>query len=236
MDVTRWRPVLTAAVLAATLTACAPGALAPTTSATPNASAPTAPETTGTPPAAAPIASEDLDTGAGPDPVAEPTVVAPPIPTTCAELDAAPLAEQWRAAGFVLEDFDGIVVGGGFAPATDAGGSLTVHCILWTAQGALGPHVLVELYRGADPATVVAHPMLAGYVSAPLATASGDVTLVDSSGSGIASSQETVGGHGDAVLRTFTVGMPLSSPPGLTGPHAMVLLFESVFGTAPATP
>jgi hypothetical protein len=135
-----------------------------------------------------------------------------------------------------LEDFDGVIVGGGFAPATDAGGRLTVHCILWTTERALGPHMLIELYQGADPAAVVAHSTLAGYTSSQLATASGEITLVDSSGSGIASSQETVGGAGDTVLRTFTAGMPLAAPPGLTGPHAMVLTFESVFGSASPGP
>lgn len=217
--------------LSLTLAACQPGALAPaTTSAepSPSASATALPTPTPTP-------SITLDTGTGPDPVGEPTPEPspepPPTPTSCGEIDASPLAEQWRSAGYVLEPFDGVIVGGSFPPTDDNGGTLGVHCILWTEQRAFGPHVLVELYRGADPAVVAAHPSISDWRSALLDTAHGDITLVDSSGDGVVSSQATVGGHGAAVLRTFTVGMPLSYPE-LTGPHAMVLLFESVFGSA----
>lgn len=222
--------------LSLTLAACQPGALAATTSAAPSppASATSTP-TPATSPTPTPTPSLALDTGAGPDPVGEPAAEPPPTPTSCAEIDASPLAEQWRSSGYVLEPFDGVIVGGSFPPADGNGGTLAVHCILWTADGAFGPHVLVELYRGADAAAAVAHPSLVDHSSALLATAHGEITLVDSSHEGVSSSQETVGGHGDALLRTFTVGMPLSFPE-MTGPHARVLLFESVFGSALPAP
>lgn len=228
--------------LSLTLAACQSGAPAAPTIAPPSPSASVSAVAT-----PAPTPSITLDTGLGPDPVGEsapagdpapggePAPEPVPIPSSCLEIDASPLAEQWRAFGYVLEPFDGVIVGGGFPPADSNGGTLAVHCILRTAEGAAGPHVLVELYRGADAATAVAHPSIAGWGSALLDTARGAITLMDSSGGGVVSSQETVGGHGDAVLRTVTVGMPLAYPE-MTGPHARVVLFESVFGSAPSAP
>lgn len=238
------------AVMVLLLAACQSGPAAPSTS-TPPADPPvtTAPAPSDSPePSASPEPSGEAstptagasdagtaDTGTGPDPVGQPAPPPPPTPTSCADIDAAPLAEDWRAEGYTLEPFDGTIVRGSFPPADDNGGTLAVHCILWTAERATGPHVLVELYRGADAAAVVQHPSLDWCCGTTLlATAHGDIELWDSGGMGSVSSQETVGGHDDVVLRLFTVGMPFH--PEMDGAHVMVLLFESVFGKAPPMP
>ncbi|WAC67129.1 hypothetical protein OVA14_05115 [Agrococcus sp. SL85] len=226
----------TALVLATMLAGCAPGALAPgdergaSAEASPSAAADASATPTASP-------TPTLDAGAGPDDVAVPAPTpdaAPPTPGSCDDIGASPLAARWVQQGFALEPFDGIIVGGGFPAATAAGGELAVHCILWTAAGARGPHVLVELYRGAPLGAVLADPSVAHLEPSTLATAHGDIVLADSGGFGISSSQETVGGHDDVVLRTFTVGFPTegAAADAMNGPLARGLLFESAFGVA----
>lgn len=227
----------TAVALAAMLAGCTPGALAPgdEPSGQPEAS-PSAAADASASPAVPP--TRTLDTGAGPDDVAEPTTepAAPPAPEACDDIAASPLAARWEAQGFALEGFDGVIVGGSFPAATAAGGELAVHCILWTDAGARGPHVLVELYRGASLDAVLASPSVAHLEPSTLATAHGDIVLADSGGFGMASSQETVGGHDDVVLRTFTVGFATegAAADAMNGPLARGLLFESTFGVAPS--
>lgn len=161
----------------------------------------------------------------------DPGPVAAPPPTSCDDIGTVTGRAAWEAQGFVLEPFDGPLVGGPVGYTDTLAPHLSVHCALWSPEREHGAYLLVEWYVGIDADAFLAQTFLADYERTDIPTNLMTMTVVGSEIDSLVGSAEYLIAHEDTLLRVFSNGFDVTGA-GPTGIATMQLVVQGVWHEA----